>query len=235
VNCGKILKINPKKSGSYEVVAKGVRNSQQMTIQRKDKAKGNDKLVFMDIGGVTAEEVNRIRLKKIERSTTIDNFGWGRSYADGKTREGTFYVGPGSGGNLGTDPPCEGPAPVPEKGFVQPWIQFGRTATDFFYGISGFVVSEKFDKLSLVWTEFNTGLVLGTTGDDKLSTGYKIRLYDTDMNEMVNGFNDLVFEELGEVFYYRGDPRPFRYPDGSAGVFIERTGSFYKLTEIVSP
>jgi len=232
-SCGKILKIDPSTSGSYDVVAKGVRNSQQMRIQRKTKGKGNDKLVFMDIGGVTAEEVNRIRLSKIANPSEIANFGWGRSLIDGKTREGSFYVGPGSGGNLGGDPPCEGSAPSPEKGYVQPWIQFGRTATDFFYGISGFAVSEKsFNKLSLMWTEFNTGLVLATMGATKLSTGYKIRLYDTEMTELPNGFNDLVLEELGEVGYYRGDPRPFHYPDGSAGVFIERTGVFYKLTEI---
>ena len=61
---------------------------------------------------------------------------------------------------------------------------------------------------------------------------YKIKLYDTGGNYLDNGFNDLVKEELGEVGYYRGDPRMFHYPDGTAGVFIERTGVFYKLTEI---
>ena len=64
------------------------------------------------------------------------------------------------------------------------------------------------------------------------SKGYKIRLYDSNMTEYENGFNDLVKEELGEVGYYRGDPRLFHYPDGTAGVFIERTGVFYRLTEI---
>lgn len=239
-SCGKILKINPKIKGSYKVVAKGVRNSQQMKIQRKPKSangKNRDVLVFMDIGGVTAEEVNKIKVSQIANTKTIDNFGWGRSYSDGKAREGTFYIAPGSGGNLGGDPACEGPAPVPEEGFINPWIQFGRTATDFFYAISGFAVSKKsFNKLKLFWTEFNTGLVLGTMEVAKQSTGpskgYKIKLYDTNMTELEGGFNDLVKEELGEVFYYRGDPRPFHYPDGTAGVFIERTGVFYKLTEI---
>ena len=239
-SCGKILKINPKKKGSYKVVAKGVRNSQQMTIQRKSKGKkgkNRDVLVFMDIGGVTAEEVNKIKVSQIANPGTIDNFGWGRSFSDGKTREGTFYVAPGSGGNLGGDPACEGAAPVPEAGFMNPWIQFGRTATDFFYGISGFAVSKKsFNKLKLFWTEFNTGLVLGTMEVARQSTGpskgYKIKLYDSNMTELVSGFNDLVKEELGEVGYFRGDPRPFHFPDGTAGVFIERTGAFYKLTEI---
>ena len=52
------------------------------------------------------------------------------------------------------------------------------------------------------------------------------------MNLLDGGFNDLVREELGEVGYFCGDPRPFHYPDGTAGVFIERTGVFYKLTKI---
>jgi hypothetical protein len=242
-SCGKILMINPKRQGAYSVVAKGVRNSQQMKIERsggKDRKK--DHLVFMDIGGVTAEEVNKIRLHKLvgggkNKKKKITNFGWGRN-ADGKTREGTFYVAPGSGGNLGGQPPCEENASVPEVGFHQPWIQFGRTATDFYYAISSFVCSNKksFNKLKLVWTEFNTGAVLGTmTGSSQAngpSKGYKIKLYNTDNVEYEGAFNDLVKEELGEVGYYRGDPRLFHYPDGTAGVFIERTGAFYKLTEI---
>jgi len=30
----------------------------------------------------------------------------------------------------------------------------------------------------------------------------------------------------------RPDPRFFLFPDGSAGVLIERTGAFYRLTQI---
>lgn len=239
-SCGKILKINPKRNGAYKVAAKGIRNSQQMRIQRRPtgaNGKNRDNLIFADIGGVTAEEVNKIRVTQIAQTKTIDNFGWGRSFSDGKAREGTFYIAPGSGGNLGGDPACEAAAPVPEPGFVNPWIQFGRTATDFFYAVSGFSISKKsFNKLKLFWTEFNTGLALGTMEVAKQSTGpskgYKIKLFDTNMTELVNGFNDLVLEELGPVGYYRGDPRPFHFPDGTAGVFIERTGAFYKLTEI---
>ena len=29
----------------------------------------------------------------------------------------------------------------------------------------------------------------------------------------------------------RGDPRFFNFPDGTAGMLLERTGAFYKLTE----
>mmetsp|Transcript_10898 Transcript_10898/g.16763 ORF Transcript_10898/g.16763 Transcript_10898/m.16763 type:complete len:514 (-) Transcript_10898:225-1766(-) len=249
-HCGKILLIDPE-NGEYEVAAKGVRNSQQFRVieqegrrrglktgKKGEEKKGDKLLVFMDIGGVTAEEVNAKSLDAILDTKEIENFGWGRSIEDGNAREGTFYLSPGSPGTLGTDPPCEGDAPIPEEGYEQPWIQFGRTENDFFYAISSFVVgSSSFTDLALIWTEFNTGLVLGTT--DAFVDGaapaqsYKIKLYDTDGNYLENGFNDLVKEELGELEYYRGDPRVFHYPDGTAGVFIERTGVFYKLTEIL--
>mmetsp|Transcript_11543 Transcript_11543/g.16029 ORF Transcript_11543/g.16029 Transcript_11543/m.16029 type:complete len:87 (-) Transcript_11543:36-296(-) len=67
------------------------------------------------------------------------------------------------------------------------------------------------------------------------ATSYKYRLYDTSGNELTGALNDLVKEELGEVGYYRGDPRLFHFPDGQAGVFIERTGCFYSLAEIEVP
>lgn len=186
-HCGKILLIDPKK-GDYEVAAKGVRNSQQFRVVKqeggrrtrtralkggkdKKKNKGKNKgdkddelLVFMDIGGVTAEEMNAKSLDAILDTDEIENFGWGRSIEDGMAREGTFYVGPGSPGTLGTEPPYEGEAPIPEEGYEQPWTQFGRTAEDVYYGISGFAVAPKsFNELALIWTEFNTGLTLGTT------------------------------------------------------------------------
>lgn len=243
-HCGKILLIDPTDS-TYEVAAKGVRNSQQFKIinrPTKSGSTGRDILVFMDIGGVTAEEVNAMPVNRLLDTSKIENFGWGRNMRNGKAREGTFYVAPGTIGVLGTEPPCEGDAPVTESGYIQPWIQFGRTATDFFYAISSFAVAyESFDKLELIWSEFNTGLIMGTPqryyangGPKNVGpvTGFKIKLYDSEGNYLENGTNDLVKEELGEVGYYRGDPRLFHYPDGTAGVFIERTGAFYKLTEI---
>jgi len=229
-SCGKILLIDSTERGSFEIAAKGVRNSQQMSV------KEDTTLVFMDIGGVTAEEVNAVSMEDILDTSTIENFGWGRNQIDGKTREGTFYVAPGTGGVLGGNPACESPISSPEEGYTLPWIQFGRTPEDFYYGISSYVISDKsFDKLKLVWTEFNTGHVLGTTesyNSSKPSKGYKIKLFDADMAPLDMGFNDLVKKELGEVGFYRGDPRLFHYPDGTAGVFIERTGAFYKITEI---
>ncbi len=269
-SCGKILHIDPASKGEFRVVAKGVRNSQQMRLfedsgnkdakkasempkggRRNLKAKKSKKakkgkssktpssktlVAFMDIGGVTAEEVNAISLTKLLDSQ-IDNFGWGRNIYDGKAREGTFYVEAGDLGVPGTQPPCSTNAPIGESGFVQPWVQFGRSATDLYYGISGLAVPTRgVDKIQLLWSEFNTGHILGTSEDFVEGappvTGYKLKLFDTDENVLENGLNDLVKAELGEVGYYRGDPRLFHFPDGHAGVFIERTGVFYKLTEM---
>jgi len=239
--CGKILLIDPSEKGKYDIVAKGVRNSQQMRVyseaDRYANGKKRDILAFMDIGGVTAEEVNAFPLNRIVNSKKIDNFGWGRNLADGHAREGIFYVEPGSGLVLGGNPACKERAPTPEPGFIQPWIQFGRTATDYFYAISSFAVPSKgLDKLQLIWSEFNTGKILATEEKYKqgssASKGYKIQVFDSDGVLLVNGLNDLVVREIESPgFTTRGDPRLFHYPDGHAGVFIERTGVFYKLTE----
>lgn len=268
-SCGKILLIDTMKKNSYEVVAKGVRNSQQMKIVKGSKKKGKkhgwkgrdlkgskgksskvskgksgegyderDFLVFADIGAVTAEEVNAVYVKDLLDTNHIENFGWGRNTHDGKAREGTFYIEQGGGGLLPGEPPFKGDAPVPEGGYMQPWVQFGRTATDFFFAIAGFAVSDvSFDKLKLVWTEFNTGLIMGTTKKYSFKNysgpvkGYKIKLFNKAGKYLENGLNDLVAEELGGDAE-RGDGRMFHYPDGTAGVFIERTGAFYKLEEI---
>jgi hypothetical protein len=32
----------------------------------------------------------------------------------------------------------------------------------------------------------------------------------------------------------RPDPRFFNFPDGSAGVLLERTGDFYRVTEVTT-
>lgn len=81
-HCGKMLLLDPSTPGSYEVVASGIRNSQQMNL--KD---GN--VVFMDIGGVSSEEVNSIPLDDLLNTDEIDNFGWGM--VQGKTFNGENF------------------------------------------------------------------------------------------------------------------------------------------------
>merc|ERR1719162_2738990 len=97
--CGKILLINTKKKGKYKVVGKGVRNSQQFQkfVSKED---GEEYLAFSDIGGVTREEVNAVKLKdllKKKKGRQIPNFGWGISsdtVVDGiqMGREGSMIV-----------------------------------------------------------------------------------------------------------------------------------------------
>eukprot|EP00956_Cyclotella_meneghiniana_P034084 scaffold101435_cov54-Cyclotella_meneghiniana.AAC.3 len=58
---------------------------------------GNTRLAFMEIGGVTAEEVNSYDLADLNNTDDgLANFGWGRN-TDGFAREGTFYVEDGIG------------------------------------------------------------------------------------------------------------------------------------------
>ena len=256
-HCGKILSIDPNCIGVYDIVIKGVRNPQQMRVfasksakfpkspkvrkaLKSDKASNSWKsrkyVAFMDIGGVTAEEVNAFPLDSIG-GPHMPNFGWGRNMNDGKAREGTFYVNMGIGGVLGTQPTCAENAPIGEPGYVQPWIQFGRTSSDIFYGICSIAVpTSGTDKLELLWTEFNTGKIFGTEAmfveGAPPAKSCKLKIYDANGTYLENGLNDLVKEELGEAFFYRGDPRLFHFPGGQAGVFIERTGVFYKITEV---
>lgn len=92
-HCGKMLLIDPSNDNDYEIVAKGIRNSQQMNIE-------GDNLVFMDIGGVTAEEVNVVPLADILDGNVVEDFGWGmkedelHNFGDGNdvpfAREGEY-------------------------------------------------------------------------------------------------------------------------------------------------
>lgn len=250
--CGKILKLNPSQRGEYRVVAKGVRNSQKMRVfekapttssktEKKHKAGKTSKtahyLAFMDIGGVTAEEVNAVPLDKLD-SGEIPNFGWGRSLLDGKAREGTFYVNNGRAWVLGGEPSCKADQPAKgEDGFIQPWVQFGRTRDDFYFGISSMAIppSQSFD-MPLIWSEFNTGTLFGTLSEyaegAEPAQVFKLKLSDNG-GPLTNQLNSLVTTELGlgENDPNRGDPRLFHFPDGEIGVLMERTGVFYKLTQ----
>ena len=55
---------------------------------------------------------------------------------------------------------------------------------------------------------------------------------DEEGRELIGGANALVAEDLSLQNPERGDARLFTYPNGDSGLFIERTGAFYKLEEI---
>lgn len=127
------------------------------------------------------------------------------------------------------------------EGFIAPLMQFGRGPGVDLYGITSFGISDvSFDKIKLAASEFQTGTMIVAV--DHLDAeaplpAYFVKLYKEDNGELVelaDGFNTLVADSFsiddGESI--RGDSRLFEYPDGTVGVFIERTGEFYKLTEI---
>lgn len=216
----KLVIVDPD-DGSIEIAAAGVRN-----VQRIEYSPDGQYLGFGDIGGVTAEEVNYVSVADIVDTSTVENFGWGRN-ADGLAREGTFYVGPGVPMVGDTQPPVVGSAPVPEAGFIQPQSQYDRIDPDGGVAVSGPVTSDvSFDQLTAVFTDLASGLLYGSTaGFDVVdATVFKINLVDGDGNEIVGGFNTLAGG--------RSDPRLFRFPDGSAGVLLEATGTLYRLTEV---
>ena len=218
----KILIIDPD-DGSVEVAAKGIRNVQRLELV-DDGVASELTLSFVDIGGVTAEEVNYISVADIVNTATIENFGWGRN-ADGFAREGTFYIDPGVPGVFGTEPPAVGTAPSPETGFIQPQAQFGRSDPAQFVAITGPVTSsESFNSITALFGVLATGEIYATTDpiDATNATVYSVNLVDTYGNPTT----------LLDLAGGRPDPRFFRFPDGTAGVLIELTGNFYRLTQI---
>ena len=100
------------------------------------------------------------------------------------------------------------------------------------------------------WDLFKTGTMIvaleDVNGYDSLpvqsynpAQPYFVKLYKQsgtgDLEVLPYAFNTLVAEFLHldpENDDIRGDSRLFKYPDGSAGVFIERTGQFFVLSEI---
>ena len=216
----KLVIVDPD-DGSIEIAASGVRN-----VQLIEYSPDGQYLGFGDIGGVTAEEVNYVPVADIMETSTIENFGWGRNL-DGFAREGTFYVGPGIPLVGDTQPPVIAPAPIPEAGFIQPQSQYDRIDPNGGVAVSGPVTSDvSFDQLTALSTDLASGLLYGSTADfDAVdATVLNVNLVDGDGNDIVGGFNTLAGG--------RADPRLFHFPDGSAGVLLETTGTLYRLTEV---
>ncbi len=220
----KLLIIDPN-NGAVEVAAVGVRNVQHMEYVLNDDGEAIA-VSFADIGGVTAEEINYISLDDLMDTSVIENFGWGRHAADGLAREGTFYVSEGLPLG-GEEPAVVGQAPSPEAGFIQPQAQYGRNDPNGGVAGSGPVTSQvSFSKITAAFSDLASGILYATI-DPIFKTNVpilKVNLIDE------NGTKLEALQDLAGVM--RGDPRFFRFPDGSAGVILEATGSFYRLTEV---
>ncbi|WP_108259786.1 hypothetical protein [Mangrovicoccus ximenensis] len=219
----KLFLIDPE-TGDAEVAAKGLRNVQHLEIAGIE---GTDCLLLADTGGVTAEEVNVVALDRILDMSEIGNFGWGVA-EDGLAREGTFHVGGddnGIAGISGTQPPATGAAPIGEAGFIQPHAQYGRIDAFQFVAASGPVVSETSfgGALTLVSGDLASGVLFGTAeGPDAV---------DADVVQLNLVDPDGAATSLAELAGGRPDPRFFTCNDGSAGVLVEATGEYFRLTE----
>jgi hypothetical protein len=263
-----ILAIDPS-DGSFDIVAIGLRNPQHFeVIDNYHDRHGSSPLLlsFMDIGGVTAEEVNDVSLADLfdtnveqlqgDRSGSIENFGWGRN-ADGKAREGTFYIQPGAPGILGTEPPYDSDAvSIPEPGFIQPYAQYNKRVSPLdFVAVTGPVTSKKSFKyeMEMVFADLPSGQVMFTKESD--FTAIDVEVFIAKLKIKADGFGDgasgtngdnsgvsssgdlnnpfLVDTDLFTLALgVRPDPRFFRFPNGKAGVLLEATGDHYELLEL---
>ncbi len=215
------LLIVDRTSGAVTVAGKGVRNVQQMTYTDDSKTQ----IAFGDIGASTAEEVNIVDVADLTDLTAVENFGWGRN-ADGNAREGTFYINDGATSVPGTTATAIGTAPVPEAGFIQPYAQFGRPAGQTFIAVSGPIASDaSFDVIDLLFSDLSQGGLYATTA------GFGGTLNDVFAVNLVDG-TGAATSLLSLAGGSRADPRLFIYADGTAGVLLEGTGKFYRLTEL---
>ncbi len=208
-------------SGAVTVAAKGVRNVQQITYTDASKTQ----IAFGDIGASTAEEINVIDVADITDLSEVENFGWGRNI-DGQAREGTFYINDGATSSPGTTATAIGAAPMPEAGFIQPYAQFGRPDGQTFIAVTGPVASEvSFDIIDLLFSDLSQGGLFATTSGfgGTLNSVYAVSLVDG------TGAATSLLSLAGGS---RADPRFFNFADGSAGVLLEGTGTFYRLTEL---
>jgi hypothetical protein len=208
----KILRINPA-DGATRIVAVGVRCSQRLAAYRIG---GESWLTFVDPGGWISEELNAIKLTDLLDGAAPANFGWGRSAADGQAREGTLYID-----KLGNS---VGRIAGPEPGFRSPIAEFGREEASAI-AITGPVHSDmSFSRISFLFGDLVSGALYAITGPPAASGQDVLRVNLVDSQTRPITLGSLA----GNL---RPDPRFFNFPDGSAGLLIERTGDFYRLTE----
>jgi hypothetical protein len=208
----KLVRIDPA-TGQTKIVAVGVRASQRLTIDTFDD---DARLTFIDPGGWVSEELDSIRVADLLGDSPA-NFGWGRSPRDGHSREGTFYID-----RLGDS---TAKAPANEPGFMAPVAEVGREKSPVF-ALSGPVHSTaSFSRITFLFADLVGGAVYATTGPPATlhQPVLSVNLVDAQMQSVTL---------KGLANGARPDPRFFNFPDGTAGMLLERTGDFYRLTEV---
>ena len=208
----KIVRITPT-TGAITIVALGIRIAQRLTVS----GQGDDARVhFVDPGGWVSEELNSVRVADLLGSRGPVNFGWGRSAADGRAREGTFFIGPT--GN------AVAPITDPVPGFLDPVAEFGREGATA-VAISGPAArSRSLKTISLLFGDLVSGKVFAVTGPPAETSQpvFQVGLVDE------RGKPVTLWDLAGGR---RPDPRFFTFPAGTAGVLLEATGEFFRLIE----
>jgi hypothetical protein len=210
VHLAKLVRIDPA-NGATGIVGLGVRCVQRLVVS----GSGADaRLSFTDPGGWVSEELNSVAVSELTEAQPV-NFGWGRG-VDRKAHEGTFHIDP-VGNSVEK-------IQVPEAGIAEPVAEFGREGARA-VAISGPVISTaSFSRITALFGDLVSGNVFAVTSPlaVKRQSVYRVELMTPDGKV-------ITVKELagGE----RPDPRFFNFPDGSAGMLLERTGTFYKLTE----
>ena len=211
---GKILRINTK-DGSVTILGLGVRSVQRLVVAPRE---GELTLDFVDMGGSVAEEFNSTRVTDLLAAGAPRNFGWGR-HADGKAREGAFYIDPNG--------KAVAPAPPSEPGFIAPLAQFGRPK-DGAFGASGSVSSTvSFSRIVALAGDLAEGGLFAITQSRSMVGQPVVAVDVVDADSRPTTLARLA----GEA---RPDPRFFTFPDDAAGVLLEKTGEFFRLTEVVA-
>ena len=80
--------------------------------------------------------------------------------------------------------------------------------------------------ITALFSDLSSSILYATT-DPITGTAapvYRVNLTATD-GTVIDSFQDLAGG--------RADPRFFRFPDGTAGVLLEATGDFFRLTELI--
>lgn len=213
VHLGKIVRIDPA-NGNVSVVALGVRAPQRLTTLERD---GQEWLAFSDPGGWVSEEVDAIPVAELGAGAQAPNFGWGRNPRDRRAREGTYEID-----DLGNARAQFAPA---SSTTVEPVAEFGRVDTEPI-AVSGPVASRvSFSRIVLMFGELVGGQLYAITEPLTARRQPVRQVTAVDEQGRVVSLKALAGGR-------RPDPRLFSFPDGAAGMLLEATGEFYRLTEV---
>jgi hypothetical protein len=211
VHLAKLVRIDVS-SGTTEIVASGVRAAQRLALYTFSSERW---VTFVDPGGWVSEEIDAIRLSDLS-AEKMPNFGWGVNPRDGKAREGTFYID-GVGNSIGR-------IVTPESGFIEPVGEFGRERTEP-VAVSGPLHSDSFSRIGLLFGDLVSGNLFAVAGPPSMKGQDVVRVAVVDDKGQPTTLKAIT----GGM---RPDPRFFNFPDGSAGVLLERTGDFYRVSEV---